>query len=608
MRGIVGLLHRDGRPGSLDDAHGPPGVCGPFAVAYRRDATPTPRPVASAANGILAFDGRLDNRDDLLAITGCDREQPDAVLALALHARVGDEFLSHLNGEFALVLFDARSRSVTLTRDRMGSRPLFHAQAGSTLLFGSTIKSILAYSGVTARPDEDVVAELVVDGFSDARRTCFRNIFSVEAGHAVIVSASRESTRRIWDFDPQRTIRYRAFEDYSAEFASLFRQSVRRRLRTDGPVAVAVSGGLDSSSIFCQAAALRPASSPLGLSWTFPPGSAADERQFLPDLERRAEARIVTLPVAGAMLLATSARLVDAAERPATEWDVRSQLLARARQEGCGVVMDGYFGDHLLASTSYLADFALRGKLATVRRHLRTTGAWATDTDPGVFRRRFRQDLLRALPPGPLLPLLRRGKARWHSRGGSWYRTAFTARALERAIARRTGPPAWSRHAAAIYQLATSGHTTRAVLDDHAAGVMNDVAITHPFRDRDLVAFLMAVPGDVICRDGIPKAILRHAMADVLPESIRSRRWKADFTALGNHALVADFDGITRLLSRDCLAAQAGYVDGARVGASLERMRAALNDSRTAVPARSLAALVGLELWLRRFFGDDGHA
>src|SRR6185312_11314827 len=123
----------------------------------------------------------------------------------------------------------------------------------------------------TPDPDEDTLTDLVLDGWADGNRTCFREIYSVPPGHVVIAIENRVALRQHWTFDPSLRIRFRTFAEYSECFRSLFEQSVRRRLQGHGPVACMVSGGVDSSSIFCQAATLARRESAIsavqGFAW-----------------------------------------------------------------------------------------------------------------------------------------------------------------------------------------------------------------------------------------------------------------------------------------------------------------------------------------------------
>jgi asparagine synthase (glutamine-hydrolysing) len=131
--------------------------------------------------------------------------------------------------------------------------------------------------------------------------------------------------------------------------------------------------------------------------------------------------------------------------------------------------------------------------------------------------------------------------------------------------------------------------------------MMHGVDVWYPFRDRDLAAFLMAVPGDIVNWQGIPKGLLREAQAGILPDAIRNRRWKADFTALDNQAARRDHPAIARLLAPDCLSVRAGFVDGNVLEESVGKFATTVADDEGALPGWALTDVVGLELWLRNF-------
>ena len=138
----------------------------------------------------------------------------------------------------------------------------------------------------------------------------------------------------------------------------------------------------------------------------------------------------------------------------------------------------------------------------------------------------------------------------------------------------------------------------------NAAGLMHGVDVRYPFRDRDLVAFLMAIPGDVVNWQGVPKGLLRHALGGLLPEAIRNRRSKADFTAAYNQGARDEHANVARLLSRDCASVRAGFVDGRVLQDSLGQFETTLAHDDSAMSSRQLTGLAGLELWMRCFWGN----
>jgi hypothetical protein len=96
---------------------------------------------------------------------------------------------------------------------------------------------------------------------------------------------------------------------------------------------------------------------------------------------------------------------------------------------------------------------------------------------------------------------------------------------------------------------------------------------------------------------------LRLALTEILPPSIRDRRWKADSTVIGNQAVLRDYASIVQLLRRDCLVVQAGFVDGRTIEQSVSAFRITIAKDDSAISGWQLGDLVALELWLRHFFG-----
>ena len=217
----------------------------------------------------ICFDGRLDNRDELREKLppGQLRDEaatPDAALALAAYLHFGESFPRELKGDFAIAIFDGTQQKLVLARDVMGIRPLHYCKTGNTFLAASEIKAILAYPGFEARPDDDGLADLLLEGdWYERHITCFKNVFRVVPGHLIVVTAKEERVVQYFDFDPTRQLRLSSIGEYAEALRALFQQAVQRRLRSSHPVGVLVSGGLDSSAILCQATLLKKAGEPV---------------------------------------------------------------------------------------------------------------------------------------------------------------------------------------------------------------------------------------------------------------------------------------------------------------------------------------------------------
>jgi asparagine synthase (glutamine-hydrolysing) len=596
LGGIVGVFTLDGGPASAAD------------VIRMGAATPLPvvPPLASSTSRcLLWFDGRLDNCSDLTS----PNFHSDAEVVMAVYERRDDRFVADLNGDFALALVDDDRRRLILARDVMASRPLYYCPIAGAVLFASEIKCLLAHPSVTATFDEDALAELVLDYWCDEHRTCFKGIYSVPPGHSVVVAADRIERRADWTFDPSTQIRYRSFEAYRDHFRSLFEQAVRRRLKGADDVAVTVSGGLDSSSIFCQAAELRSRESlPVrlhGISMTFPTGSAADEQRLLDHVESKYDARIARVPVARYSYVDRVGDAVRYLDTPGAIEDAQVQILEQARRAGCTVLLSGFFGDQMLSDRGYLVDLVRRGRWLKARHNVREFCRWATDVDPQLMYREFWSRMVRGLPPRWAFRAAKRvvRSRRARRRYPQWFAASFRRRAeaagLTRFDTRHRFPTA---HSEQYYRHATAGHYVNIVRCEQAFARAHGLDLSYPFRDRDLVAFLMAIPGEIVNWQGVPKGLLRHALSGVLPDAIRDRRWKADFTALENDAMRRDGAQVVRMITRDSLAVRFGVLD-ARAFDRVEATFARLRDDAAAPPGWRLTDLAGIEQWLRQFFG-----
>jgi len=285
-------LARDGRDGEVLIIEGSTALGSRVLHEASLSASaPRAQPARFSSGTRLVFDGRLDNRDELITALR-DRfdvapAASDAELAAACYEINGVQFVGHLLGDFALAVFDGRRRHVVLARDAMGIRPLYYRRTHTSLMFGSAIKTLLANPDWQAHPNNQLLAELLLR--RSHRRladdgTLFAGVCQVPPAHVVVFTADAAHSERYWDFDCHRSAVGQSFGDHARAFRVLFERAVSRRLRSTHPVAIAVSGGLDSSSIFCAAASA--AVGPLvGLTYTSDDGGPSDERAFVREVE-----------------------------------------------------------------------------------------------------------------------------------------------------------------------------------------------------------------------------------------------------------------------------------------------------------------------------------
>ena len=200
---------------------------------------------------MLDWSGRIDARDDLSRRCGCPRESDDAALVLAAHERWGIAGLAHVIGDWSAVLRDGANASVILASDFAGVRPLYYHRQPGRVVWSSSLPALVAAAGIDALDEAYVAGLLTCGGYPG--RTPYAGVFSVPAGHAVCLSAGGTYTRALWEPPVGAARRYADERQYDDEFRTLFRDAVATRLRTPGSAIAELSGGLDSSSVVCQA-------------------------------------------------------------------------------------------------------------------------------------------------------------------------------------------------------------------------------------------------------------------------------------------------------------------------------------------------------------------
>jgi asparagine synthase (glutamine-hydrolysing) len=634
MSGICGVWNLDGRPVETallarlsarlahrgSDAEGSwiEGAIGLACHLHRvtpQSSTET-QPLLDSSGAVVVFDGRLDNREEVLASVerapGITADAPDPTLVLATYQAFGDRFPERLNGDFALGLFDPGRRQLLLARDAIGIRPLYYARTPHSFLFASEIKALLAHPQLTPRPNDDHLAQYLLGG-----ATCHGDAFTfidgvsnLWPGHMVVLTPRGFRAHRYWDFDPSRQTRFGSFADYAEAFRHHFEQAVRRRLRSAYPVAVSVSGGVDSSAIFCLAETLRrrnPDRHPslLGVSYISADGSPSDEAGFLAEIERAYGVAIERVPM-DLGFLNRAREAVWHAEIPLMDeqWNTTHAFLSTVRRLGARLILTGHWADQMLFDQAYLVDLFRRLAWGEIRAHLTEYGRWYTDADPRYFRRRFVLDLVTDHAPSGLVSWLRRLRAK---RRLPWYADTLRKRAGRRASLQTAVTGAFATaHAKSLYEEARSRYHVLCMEWENKVAAMYGLEMAFPFLDRDLLVFLMGIPGEMQTWKGVPKAILREAMRRVLPAAIRERRWKADFTQRVNDGMARDFPQLVHCLQSDGMAVRLGYVRKDAMRVEFERLKGRIQGPTSEI-SWSLSDLLGLELWLQLFLGkEDG--
>jgi len=556
MSGIAGIIHFDGapvEPGLIEKmttsmAHrGPDGIhhwvkgnvaLGQCMLCTTPESLEERQPLTNEDESlVLVMDGRIDNWEELrLELLGRDvrlRDRSDAELMLRSYETWGEDCVTRIDGDFALVVWDARRRTAFCARDVFGVRPLyFHAEA-RTAVFATELQALFKFPAIPRTPNEGMVAEHLIACVTSRTETVFRGIGRLAPAHVLRLRPAGADSREYWCLDPHHEVRFPTEAGYVDTFRALLEDSVRRRLRRIGPVGSCLSGGLDSSTVSVTAASLLHREGRRDDLRTFSlifPGKTYDESWFIgqtASFAGLAPALVPPVRYAAAFYRDQVTRYHTPPSSPNGE-PMLGPLRAAAATSGCRVLLTGHGGNEWLqGSWFHLADLLAKGRLIDFYRTARA------DAVLWLGRDEFNWDL--AVPYGisPLAPKwLRRAVRYWRRTDYPWLTTPYCRRSgiLERV--RQTEPGGRYRTYAqeGIVRSGLSGWQAHALEENDKEAAAHRIEERHPFFDRKLVEFLFAVPEELRVRGPRVKFILRQAMQGRLPQSALNRVTQAEFS------------------------------------------------------------------------------
>ncbi len=210
------------------------------------------QPMRSPETGVvLVFNGEIFNylelREQLVARGHRFRTRSDTEVVLRMYEESGEACVRAFNGQWALAVWDPRQQQLFLSRDRLGVRPIFYAQAGDDFIFASEIKALLCHPALTAAIDLEALDEVFTFWTTLPPRTAFRGVYELPAGHNLRVTAQGLREETYWQLEYPESFSAANEASISEELESLLADAVRLRLRADVPVGAYLSGGLDSS-------------------------------------------------------------------------------------------------------------------------------------------------------------------------------------------------------------------------------------------------------------------------------------------------------------------------------------------------------------------------
>ncbi|GAA0283326.1 hypothetical protein GCM10009127_25990 [Alteraurantiacibacter aestuarii] len=420
-------------------------------------------------------------------------------------------------GDFAFAIYDDENKTLFCARDHVGARPFFYAVTPDRFAFASHIPVLQAALPGFDECDESFLATALSDPrFQSLERTYFKGLRKLPPAHWMLVTRDSEQMEEYWRPHDGPDVRFRNKEDYCEALREILAESVADRLRGASQVGLHLSGGLDSSSVAALTTkALRAGgrSDPLGYSWH--PLEGADDTSTEPGWTEAIRAHLnlqVTAPEASSEDLAALLRL-DRTRQP----DVRNLFHEAAVQRDAAshnvdLILSGWGGDEGIS-------FNGRGYRAQLLRNLRLIKLMrqAHRPRPRELARQFRIALteLRTTEGDHPTP---------DQLAASYLRADFVDR-VQPLPSPRVALTSYRRAQTDLLKLTS---ITGRLEDWAISGARRGITYAYPLLDRRVLDFAYGIPPDLYQGAKLPRALMRDAMAPLLPDTIRFNEAKRE--------------------------------------------------------------------------------
>ncbi|HEV2223501.1 MAG TPA: asparagine synthase-related protein [Candidatus Acidoferrales bacterium] len=506
------------------------------------------QPHQLASGAVLTWDGRLDNREELIRQlhSRATLESADVEIAAAAYEQWGTKCFAKLIGDWALSVWNPRDHELILAKDFLGTRHLYYAADQEQVVWSTILDPLVLLAGKTFELEEEYIAGWLAF-FPAAHLTPYVGIHAVPPSTFLCLRPGKETATKYWDFDPHKQTRYVSESEYEEHFRTVFGESVRRRLRSDAPVLAELSGGMDSSSIVCMAdriiaQSIAETSRLDTVSYYDDSEPNWNERPYFTQIEEQRGRVGCHIDVSSKDTFHFgSANGSPAASPGAGAHDTTAEELVTCMiAQGNRIVLSGVGGDEVFGGVPTaipeLSNLLSRCRFRTLVRQLKL---WTLNKRSPWFHLFF--DVLRGFLPPSLAGVPT------HVRPAPWVQSSF----VKRHRTALTGYPHRITFFGSLPSFQENLSTLEGLRRQLQCAALFPVLPyenRYPCLDRDLLEFVYAIPREQLVRPGQRRSLMRRALSGIVPPAVLSRRRKAFVRRSSMRAISADWTSLENLM------------------------------------------------------------
>lgn len=570
-----------------------------IAIIYRafhttKESRSEKQPHITASGAVIAWDGRLDNRPELISSFSdlLTTDSTDLSIVATAYEKWGTDCFSKLIGDWAVSIWNQDTCSLVLAKDPIGARHLYYSFEREQVTWSTILDPLVLLAGKTFQLNEEYIAGWL-SFFPAAHLTPYTGIHSVPPSCFVILRSGSCSTKKYWDFDPGQRIICSTDGEYEEHFRVVFRESVRRRLRSDSPILAELSGGMDSSSIVCMADEIighGEAETPRLDTLSFYDDSEPNwnERPYFTKVEEKrgrkgshidmSKRELFTFEFDGQHFAATPGSAVKPSE-------ASRQYSKYLGSNGNRVVLSGIGGDEVMGGVPTpmpeLEDLIAMGDLRTLTHQLKV---WALDKRKPWFHLFF--EAARAFFPPSLVGVPK------YRRPAPWLNSNFVSRnrkalqGYEPRLRLFGALPSFQENLGTLDAL-------RRQLEASALSLDPSSEKRYPYLDRCLLEFIYAIPRGQLVRPGQRRSLMRRALIGIVPDELLNRKRKAFVSRAPMNSISGESMSQTTFC-HDMHSAALGIIDSQFFTEALQMVTQGRE-----VPVVFLTRTLGIEFWMR---------
>ncbi len=458
----------------------------------------------------------------------------DTEVLLAAYDCYGEDCVVKFNGMWAFAIYDRLEKTLFLSRDRFGVKPLYYYRKGGEFIFASEQKQIIRMAGISPHANRRRLMEYLIRGIHDhTEETMFEDIYQLRGGFSMTYDLKKDEPVRKCYYDlSSRAGKTLSPEEAGEGFRKCFEDSVRLRLRADVPVGYCLSGGLDSSAIVCMADHIIRKNGldvrQESISSCFE-DKAYDEREYIDEVLKVTDVTGHKIFPDGNSVFDDLDDLLWHMDEPfgSTSMYAQWNVFKAAAAHGLTVMLDGQGADEQLAGYTgfysvVFAEYLRKLKFGKFKHELDAYRSKRAPTEAFVDQRKI---IIQALISAYLPDRLQKaGKVNmFYLRQG----LPFEDRDIRETI---YGIDLYPANDSRQYILDNLSCNLSMLLHyEDRNSMAHSIESRVPFLDPNLVELIYSMPVDYKLKDGVTKYVMREGLKGILPEKIRTRYSKLGF-------------------------------------------------------------------------------